>query len=56
MKTLKYDLDDHKNDIAVSSFQVISETYPDSSIFVECDEKLIKLKNLFCKRIHKEMT
>jgi CRISPR-associated endonuclease/helicase Cas3 len=37
MKVLKYDSDDPKNDIAVSSFQVISETYPAISIFVEFD-------------------
>ena len=56
MKTLKYDSDDPKNDIAVSSFQVISETYPAISIFVEFDEESIKIKNLFCKLIHKEIT
>lgn len=56
MKTLKYDSDDPKNDIAVSSFQVISETYPAISIFVEFDEESIEIKNLFCKLIHKEIT
>ncbi|HEY8690025.1 MAG TPA: CRISPR-associated helicase Cas3' [Chitinophagaceae bacterium] len=56
MKTLKYDSDDPKKDIAVSSFQVISETYPALSIFVELDDASVDIKNLFCKLIHKEIT
>jgi len=56
METLKYDSDDPKNDIAVSSFQVISEKYSTISIFVEFDEESIEIKNLFCKLIHKEIT
>ena len=56
MKTLKYDSDDPKNDIAVSSFQVIPETYPAISIFVEFDEESFKIKNCFHKLIHNEIT
>ena len=56
MEILKYDSDDPKNDIAVSSFQVISENYPAMSVFVEFDQDSIMIKELFCKLIHKEIT
>jgi len=56
MKTLKYDSENPKKDIAVSSFQVISEEYPVISVFVELDEVSIKIKDLFIRLIHKEIT
>lgn len=56
MKILKYDSEDPKNDIAVSSFQVIEEKFPPISVFIEIDEKATEYKNKFVKMIHKELT
>lgn len=56
MKTLKYDSEDPKKDIAVSSFQVIEEQNPPISVFIEIDEKATEYKDKFVKMIHKELT
>lgn len=56
MKTLKYDSEDPKKDIAVSSFQVIEEQFPPVSVFIEIDEKATEYKNKFVKMIHKEIS
>jgi CRISPR-associated endonuclease/helicase Cas3 len=56
MKTLKYDSDDPKKDIAVSSFQVIDEKSPTLSIFIEIDENATQCKNLFIQMIHNEIS
>ncbi|NBB31228.1 CRISPR-associated helicase Cas3' [Cellulophaga sp. BC115SP] len=56
MKALKYDSEDPKKDMAVSSFQVIEEQYPPISVFIEIDEKATEYKDKFIKMIHKELT
>lgn len=56
MKALKYDSEDPKNDIAVSSFQVIEEKFPPVSVFIEIDENATEYKEKFIKMIHKELS
>jgi len=56
MKILKYNSDDPKKDVAVSSFQVIDEKFPTLSIFIETDEVATRCKNLFIQMIHKEIS
>lgn len=56
MKILKYDSQDPKTDIAVSSFKVIDEKFPALSVFIEIDETAVKYKNLFIQMITKQIS
>lgn len=56
MKCLKYDSDNPKTDIAISSFQVIKEKFPTLSVFIEWDENAVRLKDLFVKLLHTDIS
>jgi len=56
MKILKYDSQEPKTDIAVSSFKVINEKFPALSVFIEIDETAVKYKNLFIQMITKQIS